>query len=214
MVAGKLVLIRKGRRAKRKANVKSLDKRVRQLEMAKDRITVTTDKDDSDVFATPVVEKLNMVHGNSGSGLITLIDIRGVIEQKNDLADSVLTRICVIRDLYNSDTANDTPVWLDVFAENEIFTQRKIDDVTKDYNNRFTVPYDRVFKTTRDLEGTIDSKIHFHWKKRYKGLKVIMADSKGKNNGFYLFMISTGVTTDIDVSTSSRVTYKEIDSIT
>ncbi len=210
MPAGKLWLVPK-RRIKRKRKKPTLKSRVKKLEKRANRKTEFTEVDDADVFLTPLVGKIMMMNGGAGEGYLLGINLRGVIEQKNDLPDSVLTRIVIVRDKHNSDPDNDTPLWLDVFKENEIFSHRAITTHTAEDEKRFTVVYDHVFKTTRDLDGTIDSKVFFEYRKNYKRMYISMdgTASKSVDNGLYLMMMSTGVTTDIDVSYSFKILYEK-----
>ncbi len=190
-----------------------LDTRVKRLEKLQkgSKRTIFTDVDDADVFLTPLVDVISTVSGNSGESFVHQIWIKGEIVHAVDAVGSHLTRIVLVRDKANSDPDNDEPGWTDVFREAEIFAHREIDD-SKGANERFVVIADRIYKTEKDTDGTSNSRRFFSIKKNYKGLHTIMdpTASRGRKNGFYIMLMATGVTTQIDVSYSVMVTYTAV----
>ena len=204
----------KGRRTRKKAisNVDRLKKRVSRLERGRDMINIFTDTDDSDpILATPIVIKVSMSPGNSEDALLKRVFLKGIILQAGG-TDLLLTRIVMVLDKHNSDPDNDTPGWTDVFRENEIFAHRAVLSSTGMPDKRFSVLYDRVFGTAFDVDATIKNSLFFQWKKNFKLLPVEVdaTASTARRNGLYLMIISTGATTNIDVSTSVQVTVQTI----
>jgi len=197
-------------RKKKKGNLSNLSRRVTNLEKARDFDITATNDDDTNVFTTPVVITISL-SGAQKPILLSSLHMKGVIVQSSDSADSILTRIVLVRMHANADPDNDTPTWLQVFKTIKIFSHRLIGDGIV-YDKNFTIIYDKVFKTARDIDGTINSKIFFQFKKHYKFLKVDDGVTNARTNGFYLMMVSTGATGNIDVSTSIHSLHQEVQS--
>ncbi len=202
---------RRGRR--RKPKRKTLTQRVRRLEKTTsgNMVAHDTDVDDADVFATPLVGKISTIVGDAGEGWVRSLYIKGVIDLVADSTDTELVRIAIVLDKHNSDPDNDTPTWLNVFKENEIFSHRAVLDETKLPDKRYSIVSDKVYKVSRDQDGSMNNRLYWTVFKRYKDMHTIMdgTSSTSLKNGFYIMMMSTTVTTEIDVSYSARVTYIE-----
>lgn len=195
---------------KKRVTIKKLSRRVSKLEEARDFDVSQTDTDDSDIFTTPFVKQI-LVSNTSTTVLLNWISMQGIIEQRVDSVDTELTRIVIVRMHSNADPDNDTPTWLEVFNENEVFSQRKIDATSGIYDPNFTIVYDRVFSTHREAGANTKSKLYFSFMKRYKGLKVLDSVPNAHTNAFYMMMTSTAATGEIDVSTSFRVMFEDIE---
>ncbi len=198
---------------KRHLTQAKLDTRVKRLERQQRgaKRAIFTDVDDADVFLTPLVDVIDTVSGGGGESYLNQIWVKGEIVHAVDAVGSHLTRIVLVRDKANSDPDNDEPGWTDVFREAEIFAHRAL-DTSQEPDQRFVIIADRIYKTEKDTDGTSNSRRFFSIKKNYKGLHTIMdgTASRGRKNGFYLMLMSTAVTTQIDVSYSIMVTYTSV----
>lgn len=204
---------RKSKRSK-KVSVKQNEKRISKLEQNVDRDTVFTDTDDQTVYSTAHVSSpISTIVGGVGESIVEEINIQGIIEiTPDDLTDTSLVFIALVRDEYNSDPANDTPTWSNVFREQEVFSHRTILTSSTDVDPRFKIVGSRRFALARAANGTMKSKQYFRIKKRYKGLRCDMhTNSTPRRNGFYLMMIATVAINKLTVSTSSMVKYRAID---
>lgn len=196
---------------KKKSNFqKKTNQRLNMLEKTIDWDTIFSDTDNSDAFTTPLVIPIGLQGATTKEYLLRRIHMKGIIEHKVVTSDTVLTRIVIVRDKLNSSAVATT--WLEVFRENEVFSHRANDVSTDMPDRRFTIVYDRVFKTENDADATRNTALSFNFSKNYKNMEQHQIDDIGEQNGFYLMMISTAVSGIVDVSTSIAFVQSQVDS--
>lgn len=196
-------------KARRQAVTKTEVKTMINRSIAAEIVQHDTNVDDADVYTTPYVSvPISTKIGDNGDTTVYSIDIRGILELQSS-TDTHLVRLVLVRDHLNSATAI-APAWADVFKEEEIFSHRAFLDGAYEVDPRFSVIYDRTFSLTNDAASS-ESRKQFRIYKRYKGLQCTMdgVHSRGSKNGFYIMAIATCATTELDLSYSARVKYKD-----